>query len=145
MLTHHIDRAALTLMGMHNLIEKDYHSVSPDLPMGKLVAEISRSNNNFLPVLDDGGVLLGLIDITRIRHIIFRTELYKRFKVRQLMLQPSAVVGENEPMDEVMAKFDKTDEAQLPVVDVQGVLVGYISRTKVYSVYRQIVADMSAE
>ena len=145
LLTHHIDRAALTLMGMHNLIEKDYHSVSPDLPMGKLVAEISRSNNNFLPVLDDGGVLLGLIDITRIRHIIFRTELYKRFKVRQLMLQPSAAVSENEPMDEVMAKFDKTDEAQLPVVDVRGVLVGYISRTKVYSVYRQIVADMSAE
>lgn len=145
LLTHHIDRAALTLMSMHNLIEKDYHSVSPDLPMGKLVAEISRSNNNFLPVLDDGGVLLGLIDITRIRHIIFRTELYKRFKVRQLMLQPSAAVSENEPMDEVMAKFDKTDEAQLPVVDVRGVLVGYISRTKVYSVYRQIVADMSAE
>ena len=145
LLTHHIDKAALTLMGMQSLVEKDYHPVNPDLPMGKLVSEISRSNNNFLPVVDKGGVLLGLIDITRIRHIIFRTELYKRFTVRQLMLQPSAVLSDHEPMDEVMRKFDQTDAAQLPVVDMSGVLVGYISRTKVYSMYRQIVADMSAE
>lgn len=145
LLTHHIDRAALTLMSMQSVIEKDYHPVQPDLPMGKLVAEISRSNNNFLPVVDKGGVLLGVIDITRIRHIVFRSELYSRFTVRQLMLQPSAVFTDHEPMDEVMKKFDQTDAAQLPVVDTSGVLIGYISRTKMYGVYRQIIADMSAE
>lgn len=145
LLTHHIDKAALTLMGMQSMVEKDYHPVSPDLPMSKLVSEISRSNNNFLPVLDKGGVLLGIIDITRIRHIIFRTELYTRFTVRQLMLQPSAVLSDREPMSEVMRKFEETDAAQLPVVDVNGVLVGYISRTKIYSMYRKIVADISAE
>ena len=145
LITHHVDRAALTLMSMQSVIEKDYHPVSPELPMGKLVAEISRSNNNFLPVVNDGGVLLGVIDITRIRHIIFRSELYNHFKVKQLMLQPSAVLSYNEPMDQVMKKFDQTDAAQLPVVDVGGVLVGYISRTRIYAMYRQIVADMSAE
>ena len=145
LLTHHIDKAALTLLGMQDVIEKDYHPVGPDLPMSKLVSEISRSNNNFLPVLDQAGVLLGVIDITKIRHIIFRTELYQHFTVRQLMMQPSAVLTEHDSMDEVMQKFDKTDTAQLPVVDVAGVLKGYISRTRIYSMYRQIVADMSAE
>lgn len=145
LLTHHIDKAALTLMGMQSVVEKDYHPVSPDLPMGKLVSEISRSNNNFLPVVNQAGVLLGIIDITRVRHIIFRSELYTRFKVKQLMLQPSAVLSDHEPMQEVMKKFDETDAAQLPVVDVNGVLKGYISRTRLYSTYRQIVADMSAE
>ena len=130
---------------MHSLVEKDFHPVSPELSMGKLVLEISRSNNNFIPVIDHAGVLLGIIDITRIRHIIFRSELYGRFKVKQLMLQPSAVLSDNESMDEIMRKFDQTDAAQLPVINVNGVLVGYISRTKVYSMYRQIVADMSAE
>ena len=145
LLTHHIDKAALTLLGMQDVIEKDYHPVGPDLPMSKLVSEISRSNNNFLPVLDQAGVLLGVVDITKIRHIIFRTELYQHFTVRQLMMQPSAVLTEHDSMDEVMQKFDKTDAAQLPVVDVSGVLKGYISRTRIYSMYRQIVADMSAE
>ena len=132
-------------MSMQSMVEKDYHPISPDLPMSKLVSEISRSNNNFVPVLDDAGVLKGVIDITRLRHIIFRTELYNHFTVSQLMIQPSATLGENERMDEVMDKFDKTDAAQLPVVDVNGVLKGYISRTKIYEVYRKIVADMSAE
>lgn len=145
LLTHHIDKAALTLLGMQDVIEKDYHPVGSDLPMSKLVSEISRSNNNFLPVLDQAGVLLGVIDITKIRHIIFRTELYQHFTVRQLMMQPAAVLTEHDSMDEVMQKFDKTDAAQLPVVDVAGVLKGYISRTRIYSMYRQIVADMSAE
>ena len=145
LLTHHIDRAALTLMSMQNVVEKDYHPIKADLPMGKLVSEISRSNNNFLPVIDDAGVLLGVIDITKIRHIIFRTELYNRFSVKQLMLQPSAVLSAHDSMDEVMRKFEQTDAAQLPVVDVSGVLQGYISRTKIYEMYRHIVADISAE
>ena len=145
LLTHHIDRAALTLMSMQSMVEKDYHPVPVDMPMGKLVSEISRSNNNFLPVLDDAGVLKGVIDITKIRHIIFRTELYQKFTVRQLMMQPSAVLSDHERMDEVMKKFDKTDAAQLPVVDVNGVLQGYISRVKIYEMYRQVVADISAE
>lgn len=145
LLTHHMDRAALTLMGMQNLVEKDYHPIKADLPMSKLVSEISRSNNNFLPVIDDAGVLLGVIDITKIRHIIFRTELYNRFSVKQLMLQPSAVLNAHDSMDEVMRKFEQTDAAQLPVVDVSGVLQGYISRTKIYEMYRHIVADISAE
>ncbi len=145
LLTHHIDKAALTLLSMQDVIEKDYHPVGPDLPMGNLVQAISRSNNNFLPVLDKAGVLLGVIDITRIRHVIFRTELYGRFTVKQIMQRPSAVLSNHDSMDEVMRKFDQTDAAQLPVVDVTGVLIGYISRTKIYSMYRQIVADMSAE
>ena len=145
LLTHHMDRAALTLMGMQNLVEKDYHPIKADLPMSKLVSEISRSNNNFLPVINDAGVLLGVIDITKIRHIIFRTELYNRFSVKQLMLQPSAVLNAHDSMDEVMRKFEQTDVAQLPVVDVSGVLQGYISRTKIYEMYRHIVADISAE
>ena len=94
LLTHHVDRSALTLMSMQSMVEKDYHPISPDLPMSKLVSEISRSNNNFLPVLNDAGVLVGVIDITRLRHIIFRTELYHHFKVSQLMILPSATLSE---------------------------------------------------
>ena len=36
--------------------------------------------NDYIPVLNDGGILLGEIDITKLRHIIFRTELYHRFR-----------------------------------------------------------------
>ena len=61
------------------------------------------------------------------------------------MQEPDAVIGENDPMDEIMAKFDKTDAAQLPVVDINRRLIGYISRTRMYTMYRKIVADLSTE
>ena len=44
-----------------------------------------------------------------------------------------------------MMTFDKTDAQTLPVVDVEGRLVGYITRSHLYTQYRQMVADMSAE
>lgn len=145
LLTHHTDSAALTLMSINLIIERDFTFVKPDLPMGKLVQEISRSHTNFLPVLDDSGSLLGIVDITRIRHIIFRTELYQKYTVRQLMLPPVAVLHDQDPMKEVMQKFDATDAAQLPVVDTNNRLIGYISRTRMYSMYRKIISDLSSE
>lgn len=145
LLTHHTDQAALTLMSLNSIIERDFSYVKPDLSMRNLVQEISRSHTNFLPVLDDAGRLLGIIDVTRIRNIIFRTELYGKYTVRQLMVAPAAIIGTNDPMTEVMKKFDTTDAAQLPVVDVDGRLIGYISRIRMYSMYRKIISDLSSE
>lgn len=110
-----------------------------------LVHAISRSRTSLLPVLDDAGCLLGEIDITKLRHIVFRTELYHHFKVRQLMSQPPCTLGVNDPMEDVMRCFDSTDAGMLPVVDTNNHLIGYINRTHMYAVYRKMVADMSAD
>ena len=79
LITHHTDHAVLTLMSLESVIEKDYIAVNPDMPLGRVVHVISQSHTNFIPVVDDGGKLLGEIDITKIRHIIFRTELYTAY------------------------------------------------------------------
>lgn len=145
LLTHHTDKSVLTLMNLESVVENDYTSVRLDTPLGKLVSTIANSQTSFIPVLDDGGKLLGEIDITKIRHIMFRTELYHRFSVQQLMTPVAAAVGENDPMLDVMAAFEKHSINSMPVVDVNGCLKGYISRIRVYSLYRKMVADYSAE
>ncbi len=145
LLTHHTDRAILTLMNIDTVIDKNTTSVPQDMDLGTLVHAISRSHNNILPVLDDGGNFLGEIDMQKLRHIIFRTELYHHFKVKQLMSQPPCVLGVNDPMEEVMKQFDSTDAGMLPVLDTDGKLIGYVSRSHLYSTYRKMVADMSAE
>lgn len=145
LITHHTDRAVLTLMSMDSIIEKDYISVAPDMPLGKLVNVISRSQSDFIPVLDVGGRLLGDIDITKIRHIVFRTELYNKFNVSQLMSHVPAVLYTNEPMEQVMKKFERSNAEYLPIVDINNKLTGFISRTRLYTMYRKMVADFSAE
>ena len=145
LLTHHTDRSVLTLMKIDSVIERDFTAVTPDMPLGKLVNAISKSHTSFIPVLDNAGSLLGEIDITKIRHIMFRAELYNKFTVQQLMLPIAAQVGESDSMEEVMRKFDLKGTRYMPVVNVSGHLTGYISRSRAYSMYRKMVADVSAE
>lgn len=145
LLTHHTDRSILTLMSIDSVIDKSYTHVPEDMELGTLVHAISRSHNTILPVIDQGGKFLGEIDMSKLRHIIFRTELYHHFKVRQLMSQPPCVLSVNDPMEEVMKRFDSTDAGMLPVLETDGTLRGYVSRSHLYSTYRKMVADMSAE
>ena len=145
LLTHHTDKSILTLMTMDKIIDRDFTFVAPDMEMGQLIHALSSSRNDYIPVLNESGCLMGEIDITKLRHIIFRTELYHRFHVSQLMTAPAATLGVNDPMEDVMQTFDSTGAQYLPVVGLDGHLVGYISRIRLYSMYRQFVADFSAE
>ena len=58
LLTHHTDKAVMTMMNMKNIIDRDYTSVDPNMNMGKLVHAISSSRNDYIPVLNDGGIFI---------------------------------------------------------------------------------------
>ena len=145
LITHHTDHAVLTLMSLDTVIERDCSAVSPDMMLSELVHKISRSRVDVLPVTDTGNHLIGEIDMMKLRHILFRTELYHRFSVRQLMSEPPALLGVNDPMEDVMKAFDSTNAQQLPVVTTDKELIGYVNRAHVYSLYRKIVADLSTD
>lgn len=145
LITHHTDSAILTLMSLESIIDRQFESLDPDLPLGKLINVISKSHTSFLPVLDHAGTLLGEIDITKIRHVMFRSELYNRFTVSQIMTPVQATLGISDKMIDVMRKFESTNSNFLPVVDVNNQLKGYVSRTRMYSMYRKMVADFSSE
>ena len=145
LITHHTDKAALTLMSLDSVVENDYIAVTADMPLGKLVNVISKSHSSFIPVLDSAGCILGEVDITKIRHIMFRSELYTKFCVMQIMTPVPAKVGINDRMEEVMKKFEIKNTNYLPVVDINNRLMGYISRSRVFSLYRNMVEYLSAE
>ena len=145
LLTHHTDHAVLTLMNLDSVIEKDYLSVTPDMELGQIVNKISRSHTSVLPVLDAGGMLLGEIDIAKIRNVLFRIELYHHFSASQLMIDPKARLSDATPMADVMRAFDRTGANWLPVFDAENHLEGYISRQRIYTMYRKMVADMSED
>ena len=145
LVTHHTDHAVLTLMSLDSVVDRDYQSVDPDMELGQMVHRISRSHSSVLPVTDAAGALLGEINLMKIRHVMFRTELYHHFKARQLMAEPAAVLNDGTPMTEVMKTFERTQADWLPVLDAEYHLKGYISRKRMYDMYRKMVHDMSQE
>lgn len=145
LITHHTDHAVLTLMQLDSCLDRDYQAVAPDMELGQMVHKISRSHSSVLPVTDGAGNLLGEINITKIRNVVFRTELYHHFTASQLMKVPDATLSDQLPMTDVMKTFDRTRADWLPVLDRDNHLKGYISRQRLYSQYRKMVADMSED
>lgn len=145
LLTHHTDHTVLTLMNLDLVIDKEIDTVSPDMYLGELVRALSNSHNSVLAVTRPDGGIIGEVDVRNIRHIIFRTELYQKFQVSQIMSSPKAILSINDPMNDVMDIFEKTHAEHLPVEDENNVLKGYITREKMYSMYRKMVADLSEE
>ena len=85
LLTHHKDKAVLTLMKVENVVEKDFVVVHPEMDLGEMVRAISKSKRNIFPVTDQEGKLLGIVLLDDIRNIMFRQELYHRFTVNKFM------------------------------------------------------------
>ncbi|MCF0159651.1 MAG: chloride channel protein, partial [Bacteroidaceae bacterium] len=145
LLTHNKDASVMTLMSVETVIEKDFNMVSPGMDLGELVAVISKSRRNLFPVVDEAGLLRGIVSLDDIRNIMFRPELYHRFNVERLMSAPIARLRVDQSMLSVVQKFDETNAWNLPVEDVEGKFLGFISKSRIYSTYRQVLADLSQD
>lgn len=141
LLTHHKDKAVLTLLSADNVIERDFQIVSPDMTLGDMVKVIARSSRNTFPVVDDRGILLGIVLLDNIRNIMFRPELYNRFRVSKFMVSAPAKIVINTPMDQIMQIFDDTKAWNLPVVDETGRYMGFMSKSKIFNSYREVLVD----
>jgi hypothetical protein len=144
LLTHNKDRGVLIIMKMEDVIETDLETIFPDMTLGDLINIISKSTRNIYPVVErNSGKLLGIVTLDEVRNIMFRSELYGRFKVRKLMVSPPAKILYNTPMDKVMDLFESTGAWNLPVVDKGGVYKGFVSKSKIFSSYRELLVHYS--
>ncbi len=99
LMTHHKDKAVLTLLKVGNVIETDFLPVHPDMSLKEVVDVISRSNRNLFPVLNDKGELQGVVLLDDIRNIMFRPDLYRKLYVSTFMSTPPARIELGENMD----------------------------------------------
>lgn len=144
LLTHHKDKAVLTLMRLNKVIETDFMTVNPDMTLGELVKVIAKARRNIFPVTNEEGKLLGIVLLDDIREIMFNNELYTKMKVENFMSVPPAFIEANENMDQVMRKFEETGAWNLPVTE-QGRYLGFVSKSKIFSVYRRVLIHFSDE
>ena len=142
LLTHHKDKAVLTLMTVGSVIETDFIPVHPDMTLGDVVKEaIAKSPRSMFPVVNSEGVLLGLVLVDNIRNIMFRPELYERFRVSRFMVSAPAKIVNDMPMEKIMHIFDDTKAWNLPVVDSEDKYIGFVSKSKIFNAYREVLVD----
>ena len=138
LLTHHKDKAVLTLLKINNVIETDFLPVYPEMTLKEMVDVIAKSNRNIFPVINEKKELVGVVLLDDIRNIMFRPELYRRMRVSTFMSAPAGRIEVGESMDKVMKTFDDTGAWNLPVVE-NGIYVGFVSKSKIFNSYRRVL------
>jgi len=144
LITHDKDKAVLTRMNWKTEIETDLLKVKPSATLGELVKVIARSKRNLFPVVDEYNILEGVVSLDDVRDIMFKQELYDTIFVRDLMTIPPSYIDKKEKIETVMEAFRKTGAWNLPVLD-EGYYVGYISKSRIYSTYRELLVEFSEE
>jgi CIC family chloride channel protein len=143
LITHDGDKAVLTLLNTSELIERDFMTVGPEQSLRQLVDVVAKSKRNIYPVVDKNDKLQGTIFLDDIREVMFKTELYDELYVYSLMKECEDTVCDTDRMDIVMDKFDRTGAWNLPVVDILGRYLGFVSKSKIFSSYRSRLQDVS--
>lgn len=143
LLTHDNDQAALTLMSTRSLIRDKYPKVLTGQTLRALVAAVKDNTAAVVAVLDDKGRFQGLVDLGNARKYLLRTDLYDSLKMENMMEQAPALILEDEKMESVMRKFDTTGAWRLPVVDSERRYLGFISRSRLLTAYRQELKEIS--
>ncbi len=145
LITHNKDKAALTLLKIGDLIEKDFITVQPTDSLGKLVKAISKSKRNIFPVIDYNGRLVGVVLLDNIRKIMFNPEQYSTVFVQTLMTPISVFVSDEDNLEVVLEKFESANVWNLPVVNDEGQYVGFLSKSRILAAYRDILLQFSED
>ncbi|HOY72833.1 MAG TPA: chloride channel protein, partial [Tenuifilaceae bacterium] len=125
LITHHKDKAVLTMLSVRKVLETDFTPVEANQTLGDLVKIVGQSKRNIFPVVQDDGQLVGVVTLDDIRSKMFDTSAYTVVHVQDIMTLAPAVIDVDEPMEKVMQKFEDTGAWNLPVLD-NGYYVGFI-------------------
>jgi len=144
LITHHKDKAVLTLLNVSKVIETDFLPIEPTETLGSLVKKVSQSRRNVFPVVTTDGKFVGIVMLDDIRPIMFDASRYDTTTVQEIMNLPPEIITINESMESVMNKFEYSKAWNLPVVDGDR-YVGFVSKSKIFSVYRNLLIEFSEE
>jgi CIC family chloride channel protein len=144
LMTHHKDRNILLMMKVTDLIETNFKTVKPDQTLRDLVQVITTSSRNIYPVVDEHQKLQGIVKLDDIRHIMFNQEMYDKTRISDLMVTPEWTVETTDQMEEVARKFTESGRYNFPVLQ-KGKYLGFVSRARVFSSYREMLKHFSED
>jgi len=143
LITHNKDLAVLRFMQLSKIIETDLKSIDEEATLGDLIKVISKSKRNIFPVLTEEGFLIGVVLLDEVREIMFNEEMYAT-PISNLMSMPPASISFDDSMETVLKKFKETGAWNLPVID-KGKYIGFVSKAKLFSAYRQLLVRITSD
>ncbi|MGZ5219522.1 MAG: chloride channel protein [Chitinophagaceae bacterium] len=139
--THQKEKNILTSIRPEDMLQDKYDIISIDKTLRDLVEIIKKSDKNIFAVCDNKERFAGIIELNDVKQQLFQSELFDKTSIRVLVKKPAAILTTKNTMHEVMEKFDITHSWYLPVLDEDKKFIGFISKTKLFNKYREILSS----
>ncbi len=141
--THKKEKNILTSISLGDMLQDNYNCIGIDKTLRDLVDIIKKSEKNIFAVVDGKEKFAGIIELNDIKQKLFQPEQFDKVTVKALLKKPPAILYTDQDMHTVMEKFDVTQSWYLPVLNKERKFVGFISKTKLFNKYREILAGQS--
>lgn len=138
--THRKEKNILTSMQLEHILEEQSNRVYADKKLRDLVEIIKHSDENIFAVIDGKERLVGVVELNDVRQKLFQPELFDKTSIKLIMKKPAAILHVGQDMHAVMEKFDMTNSWYLPVVDADKKFIGFVSKSKLFNKYREILS-----
>ncbi len=139
--THSKDSNILSVISLNDVIDTGFRVLRSDQYLRDLAEMVRTDSRNIFAVTDNRNCFVGIISLDDVRQKLFRQDLYDTVAILDLMKKPPAIIQPDESIRDVMMKLDTTGSWYLPVVDSQKTIIGFVSKTKIFEQYREVLAQ----
>ncbi len=137
------DSFLLNSIDLTTLIETEVETVSENMCLKDLIQRFLRSKQNIFPVLDGQKKFAGIVLFEDLKDMLFDETRTAAMKAKDVAIRPPHTLVLGEKMSEVMQKFDETWVWKLPVLSEKGAFIGFVSKKKIFTRYRQLLKQYS--
>lgn len=137
------DRNILNQLELSDLIEKDFIVLRKTDTIHQLIKAFRESNRNVFPVVDEQEAFVGIILLDDVKDWLLKPEESAGVRLDDLARKNITTIDLSEDAATAVSKFEKSDLWNLPVIR-EGLYVGFISRSNMFSHYRRIIKRSSS-
>jgi CIC family chloride channel protein len=134
-----MEEAVLAGLKAEDLARPDLDVLHPGDDYRKVVETFLSGRRQRLFVVGDDRRLLGAISLHDIKHVLEHPEALTAVVAHDLMVPVGTVVTKDERLHRATQLFAQSDYERLPVVDVDGRLLGVLAKRDLMAVYAQEV------
>ncbi len=137
----HAGREVNTLRSIRvkDVMSREVTRIPEHMPFDVILEVATTSEILYFPVVDDDGLMSGILSFQDLKESIFEEDLKKFIVAKDLAYSHVITVTPEDNLDDVMEQFGMIDIEVLPVVDPENrrKILGVISRRDVITAYNQ--------
>ncbi len=131
----------LKTVSAQSVLETNFPTLFTDETLRGVTQLVSSTRRNVFPVVKRNGKLVGIVSMGDLRHYLFKTDLYDKITVKELMHTDVVCVNQADSLHDVLQLLEENPGVfYLPVIH-EDKYVGCISKSVLLNKYKELMQE----